>query len=49
MKILYFENTRRDKLNNILYANISFQKNLICKYLFLDISKKNNDQSSLYE
>jgi hypothetical protein len=38
MKILYFKNSRRDKLNNILYTNIYF-------YILVE----NYDQSRLYE
>jgi hypothetical protein len=33
MKILYFENTRRDKLNNTLHANIYF-------YILVEITIK---------
>jgi diadenosine tetraphosphate (Ap4A) HIT family hydrolase len=37
MKILYFKNIRRDKLNNILYTNIYF-------YILVE----NYDQNRLY-
>jgi hypothetical protein len=43
MKILYFENTRRDKLNSILFA-IFFHNNI---YFYILV--ENYDQSRLYE
>jgi hypothetical protein len=40
MKILYFENIRRDKLNNILFANIWFY--ILIKFMVkVDYVKKN--------